>query len=192
MFDPESLTSCTVDVIEQGLAHFAWLRSGGAKLLPLLEHGREVFERFKSIKAASGKTSKPSQVVKEFGVDQSALRTKLLNGCWEKYKSEFRKRGINHVVWKKRMFAVSGKAAVPSVDILVEVVEEYTARIMLSSDRKLSHSDVGDLFHASYIPYVQYFRADKYMSDIYQMPANKFGTRVVPTLKALVRELRTR
>ncbi|MNW11681.1 hypothetical protein D3C71_2091900 [compost metagenome] len=50
-------------------------------------------------------------------------------------------------------------------------------------------SDFVDIIHALYIPYVSYFRADKYMCSILQPFANRFGTQVVASPAKLIAAL---
>lgn len=47
-------------------------------------------------------------------------------------------------------------------------------------------SDFVDLIHALYIPYVSYFRADRYMCGVLQPLAKDFGTEVVHHLPQLL------
>lgn len=52
--------------------------------------------------------------------------------------------------------------------------------------RTMSGSDFVDALHAMYVPYVSFFRADRYMAPIIRPHAERFGTRVVGELDEMV------
>lgn len=52
--------------------------------------------------------------------------------------------------------------------------------------RAMSHSDFVDALHAMYVPYVSFFRADRYMTHIIRPHAERFGTKVFGSLAELV------
>jgi hypothetical protein len=55
--------------------------------------------------------------------------------------------------------------------------------------REPKASDFVDLIHALYIPYVSYFRADRYMCSVLQPLAKAYGTEVVATPAAIFESL---
>ncbi|MBL0841542.1 hypothetical protein JK348_04060 [Pseudomonas mediterranea] len=55
--------------------------------------------------------------------------------------------------------------------------------------REPKASDFVDLIHALYIPYVSYFRADRYMCGVLQPLAEAYGTEVVATPAAIIESL---
>lgn len=55
--------------------------------------------------------------------------------------------------------------------------------------REPKASDFVDLIHALYIPYVSYFRADRYMCGVLQPLAEVFGTDVVASPAAIIEAL---
>ncbi len=55
--------------------------------------------------------------------------------------------------------------------------------------RPLKGSDFVDIIHALYIPYVSYFRADRYMCGVLQPLATRYGTRVVESPAKLLQAL---
>ncbi|WP_372438015.1 hypothetical protein ACCM60_10615 [Pseudomonas chlororaphis subsp. aureofaciens] len=54
------------------------------------------------------------------------------------------------------------------------------------NSRAMSHSDFVDALHATYVPYVSFFRADRYMTHIIRPHAERFGTKVLGSLDELV------
>ncbi|MNJ36480.1 hypothetical protein D3C77_312710 [compost metagenome] len=58
--------------------------------------------------------------------------------------------------------------------------------------RALKGSDFVDIIHALYIPYVSFFRADRYMCSVLQPLAKRFGTQVVESPATLLQALDTR
>ncbi|MGY4526838.1 hypothetical protein [Pseudomonas sp. TE21394] len=57
--------------------------------------------------------------------------------------------------------------------------------------RALKGSDFVDIIHALYIPYVSFFRADRYMCGVLQPLATRFGTQVVESPAKLIQVLCT-
>ena len=57
------------------------------------------------------------------------------------------------------------------------------------SGREPKVSDFVDLIHALYIPYVSYFRADRYMCCVLQPLAEALNTRVVASPAAIIEAL---
>ncbi|NYH11208.1 hypothetical protein [Pseudomonas moraviensis] len=55
--------------------------------------------------------------------------------------------------------------------------------------REPKASDFVDLIHALYIPYVSYFRADRYMCGVLQPLAEIYGTKVVGSVAAIIEAL---
>ncbi|MCX2545687.1 hypothetical protein [Pseudomonas sp. COW5] len=55
--------------------------------------------------------------------------------------------------------------------------------------REPKASDFVDLIHALYIPYVSYFRADRYMCGVLQPLAEIYGTKVVGSVSAIIEAL---
>lgn len=55
-----------------------------------------------------------------------------------------------------------------------------------TNGRVLKRSDFVDIIHALYIPYVSFFRADRYMCGVLQPLATRFGTQVVESPAKLI------
>ncbi|MDD5240783.1 MAG: hypothetical protein PHG47_03560 [Sulfuricella sp.] len=74
--------------------------------------------------------------------------------------------------------------SLPGLDCFLTCVRQYAGENVVpsSAQRKLRRSDMGDMFHCIYIPYVDVFRADGYTSQIVSRNAAYYGTTVVPSL----------
>lgn len=58
--------------------------------------------------------------------------------------------------------------------------------------RVMKQSDFVDVIHALYVPYVSYFRADGYMTNILHPLAKRFGTQVHSSTAALIKAVEAR
>lgn len=75
----------------------------------------------------------------------------------------------------------------PSFDMLLASLKEYT-RLHGSigpTMRKIKKSDVGDIFHSVYLPYVDIFRADKFFSEVLKNSSRTYNTVVVKKISEL-------
>ncbi|MEE4919015.1 hypothetical protein V2K23_06335 [Pseudomonas alliivorans] len=75
--------------------------------------------------------------------------------------------------------------------LFVCIMAFYTSlhKSLGESGREPKASDFVDLIHALYIPYVSYFRADRYMCGVLQPLAEAVNTRVVASPAAIIEEL---
>lgn len=77
----------------------------------------------------------------------------------------------------------------PGIFICISAFYDSLQNSFAERSRAMKASDFVDIIHALYIPYVSYFRADKYMCSILQPLANRFGTQVVASPAKLIAAL---
>ncbi|HGT3090597.1 TPA: hypothetical protein ACM2XW_001893 [Pseudomonas aeruginosa] len=77
----------------------------------------------------------------------------------------------------------------PGLFVCVNAFYTSLHKSLGENGRKPKASDFVDLIHALYIPYVSYFRADRYMCGILQPLAEACGTEVVASPAAIIESL---
>ncbi|MGR3964835.1 hypothetical protein FW800_10245 [Pseudomonas sp. 910_23] len=126
------------------------------------------------------------------GEEHSEARSVLSGARWSELKSQ----GVIDIV--NRLLSLTLPEAPPCNN--VAVIEKYCPGIYVCINafydslqnsfterpRKVKSSDFVDIIHALYIPYVSYFRADKYMCSVLQPLAQPFGTQVVASPAQLI------
>ena len=132
----------------------------------------------------------------EFPVTDRAEARKRLSGTpW----AELKQRGMINIVNRQLKILLPGSPVCDDIS----AIEEYCPGIFVCLSalfdslqhshaeryREMKASDFVDFIHALYIPYVSYFRADKYMCSILQPLAKRFGTQVVASPAKLITEL---
>lgn len=63
--------------------------------------------------------------------------------------------------------------------VTMGVVAVYVGKLTALGDRKAKVSDFGDIFHVAYLPYVDIFRADGFISSAIETAKLPFDTKVV-------------
>jgi hypothetical protein len=91
-----------------------------------------------------------------------------------------------HGVRVENMPASLDEIPMTRLDTLIELYTE-NIRLNASTDRDLSDatSDMPDILHATYLPYVDVFRADVFATQVARKQADKFGVRLVQRLEDL-------
>jgi hypothetical protein len=74
----------------------------------------------------------------------------------------------------------------PGISICLRTLYSSVRNSFGVNPRAMSHSDFVDALHAMYVPYVSFFRADRYMAHIIRPHAERFGTKVFGSLDELV------
>lgn len=78
----------------------------------------------------------------------------------------------------------------PGLFVCINAFYASLQKSLGENGRELKASDFVDLIHALYIPYVSYFRADRYMSGVLQPLAKDVGTEVVASPAAIIDALK--
>lgn len=130
--------------------------------------------------------------------NERAAAMKGVSGTqWQKLK----KRGMIDIVNRMLTLLLPGMPACGEVS----VIEEYCPGLFICINtfydslqntlaerpRAMKASDFVDIIHALYVPYVSYFRADKYMCSVIQPLAKSFGTQVLASPAKLIKVLGT-
>jgi len=74
----------------------------------------------------------------------------------------------------------------PGISICLRTLYSSVRNSFGENTRAMSRSDFVDALHAMYVPYVSFFRADRYMAHIIRPHAERFGTKVFGSLDELV------
>ena len=186
--DPTNLAEFTIDQVEDGLSKFQWLRKGGASFVDGVKELLSLVDKIESFDKENGSARSRKEIVNDYGLDFSSLRQKMLEKCWADYKDSFRRHKLTHSKFKTRCEGAE-LGTLPSIDIVVQILPAYMEQLITKNRTKLLSSDFGDIAHAAYLPYVDIFRADRTMTHLFRDIADKYGTKVVRTLRELVVEL---
>jgi hypothetical protein len=83
------------------------------------------------------------------------------------------------------------QSSAPTLYCLMDI----TVRVLRNASMKIAHpnkpkrSDVGDIYHAAYLPRVDVFRCDSAMRENLEPLARKFGAALEPSLDGLLKRL---
>lgn len=127
--------------------------------------------------------------------DRAAVMKGVSGTHWAKLK----KQGMIDIVNRLLKLLLPGASACDDTT----VIEEYCPGIFICINtfydslqnsfaerpRAMKASDFVDIIHALYVPYVSYFRADKYMCSVIQPLTKRFGTQVVASPAKLIAAL---
>lgn len=86
--------------------------------------------------------------------------------------------------------------ALPTLDVLIAAVTRYLNELVTTAGarrnvRLFTQSDGADLFHATYIPYVDIFRCDTAWTGILTPIGKTYGTRLVGRIEDLLPTIRS-
>jgi hypothetical protein len=118
-------------------------------------------------------------------------RPKDLERLYASNREWFTRRGVSNQDWENEVLA-SPLGALPGMDMMLQLAgAQFEKLASLSKDaRKLRRSDVSDLLHSQYLPYVDLFRADNYTRSLIGNVAMAKRTKLVPSTLALPDMLR--
>lgn len=188
--DPANLAEFTIDQVEGALSNLQWLREGGTTFIDQVKQFIVLADSIEELDKIRGISRSRVEIARDYRLDFRDLRLKLLQRCWSSFKDDFRKRGISHSNYCRNIEA-SKIGVFPSIDIIVEILPSYVELMLTKNRNNLLPSDLGDLAHLMYLPYVDIFRADKAMTHLFSRVSGRYQTRVIPKLKQLVSELET-
>ncbi|WLG92527.1 hypothetical protein [Pseudomonas cucumis] len=80
----------------------------------------------------------------------------------------------------------------PGISTFLRTLYSSVRNSFGKNPRAMSKSDFVDALHAMYVPYVSYFRADRYMAPIIRPHAQRFGTQVFGGVGELLTALESR
>ena len=157
-----------------------WLRASGGKLAEDLEALRVKVDQFTSSAASLGMTQKTINLRLRQSVN---LETRRSTALWQQFDSNLerlKKEQVDRSMWQSKVVN-SPCGSIPSLDALLNAMAQYVMESALPSStrRRLKRSDAGDLYHMTYIPYVDAFRCDEFASTIARSVAQSFGTKII-------------
>lgn len=183
--NPENLSTWTISKMDDGIIKFGWLRNKGSLLVDKISELRSLFQRLESQISLKGNPRQHAiQEIKNFKFDYEKLKIEILHNCWKKNQFSFQKAGISYSQFQKNICS-QPDAPLPSLDILKDIFEIYFKENLIDNKRNLKPSDFGDISHGVYIPYVNIFRADKYMAKHYEPLSKKYLTELAISLDDL-------
>lgn len=108
------------------------------------------------------------------------FRKNYLKRIWDNRQRDLLKIGVTKKHWNSKI-KTSTLGQTPSIDFYIQSMITYSMNSVgnLQNSRKLLRSDHGDLMHGRYLPYVDIFRADRYMGNLYSPLAKQYRTKVV-------------
>lgn len=187
ILDPFHLTTCPPEQAAHVISHCQWMREMAPKFLNMVEDLRRLFLRYEQLTKQNDNQVKKQAILASLPSDLPRVRQGLISKCWRNRADDFRRVGITHK--KFSTLHESPDGAIPSVDVVVKILEEYLRQMMLNERRSLKASDLGDLIHSIYLPYVDVFRTDATMANFYRPIAKQYGTSVISSLEDLVETL---
>lgn len=172
-----------------------WFIHNHQKLGPIVEWVRRPAQQLMEICDAS--INKLQKLLTSLPEPERASVAKGVSGkSWQKFKQQGVIDVINHLL-------VQIFPAAPACDN-VKDIEDYCPGVYVCMNtfynslqnsfverpRVIKASDFVDVMHALYIPYVSYFRADRYMCGVIQpLISKRSGTKVVASPAKLITEL---
>ena len=118
--------------------------------------------------------------------DSEGFRKRHLNKVWVERRQDLLKLGVTKKLWDSNV-KTSTLGQTPSIDFHFHALLTYIMDSVSNpqNSRKLSNSDNGDLMHGRYLPYVDIFRADRYMGNLFKRIAKRYNTKVVTSFVQL-------
>jgi hypothetical protein len=128
----------------------------------------------------------------ERSLDIKSLRAEHLRRFLEEHRGWLAEHAGHPDRWEARILS-SSIGSLPAFDTSIEIAARYFADngALRDMPRKVSHSDVGDILHYTYIPYVDVFRADDYIRPIATKTAKRFGTTLAKSLPEAIKTVKT-
>lgn len=178
--DIEKFIGWTFDTRDTEKKLVKWLRELGTRNIEAIEKLRKNIEpisRNPHLKLDTNKLI--SQTLAE---SADTIRRREIHGVMKENTTSKRQSGELGLKWSELCDSPLG--TIPSMDAFyLGLMEHFRRNIQMN--RKLKASDSGDLFHLSYLPYCDVFRADGDASQTAKPLADLYGTRIVSKLKTL-------
>lgn len=144
-----------------------------SELIPKIKHAQAIY-----------------QVTGEYLIEEKQMEEDLITRFSEKLSEETlclsKKFGfpIGEAIERLRTSKLRG---IPSLGVVVTIFVEYLKKHKgnLEQGRPPSESDLRDLFHASHIPYVDYYLTDRFFSAVDQKGGKLYSTQILKSLTQL-------
>lgn len=128
-------------------------------------------------------------------IDRAAAFKDVSGKRWAKLK----KRGMIDIVNRLLTLQLPGapecddktpiEEYCPGIFVCINTFYDSLQNTLAEHSRIMKASDFVDIIHALYVPYVSYFRADKYMCSVIQPISKRFGTQVLASPAKLITAL---
>ncbi|MEJ0020718.1 MAG: hypothetical protein WDN25_30050 [Acetobacteraceae bacterium] len=170
---------------EDKAATFGWLRDLGTTIIDLYSDLRS---KSSAAAAHAGSDMVRRTLIAEVSGPKgwiARLRERILRSVYEADPSIATR--VNEDQWQTRVVQ-SKLGAIPALDAVMIGLESHTLT-SLQGDRTLRRSDIGDIFHFAYLPYVDIFRCDRYASELTRRLTDLFGASVTSRISTLLAEV---
>jgi len=186
--DVVSFVEWFIDNFDNKKRATSWLRDYGESNIAKINKQKDQIKDFKELGYNLEKNDKEIllKLKSSFPIFPKQ-RSKLLMIEWDKNKKDYIKKGISKDQWIDYIVD-SEIGELPSFDTNAQLLEEYMVNNLfnLQRNRPPKLSDAGDIMHARYMPYVDFFRCDKYMKPLILKFSNQYNTQVVSSLSELI------
>ncbi|PXX67555.1 hypothetical protein SAMN05660489_03177 [Pseudomonas sp. LAMO17WK12:I10] len=126
-------------------------------------------------------------------------RAAAMKGVSGTHWAELKQQGVIDIVNRLLALLLPGGAVCddttaieeycPGIFICINTFYDSLQNSLTERPRTMKASDFVDIIHALYVPYVSYFRADKYMCSVIQPLTKRFGVKVVASPTKLIAAL---
>jgi hypothetical protein len=182
LFDPETLVSDVLTRSDEHLEFANWLRNQGRVSKGLVLNARVNLQYIRLLGSTIGKTdAELRSEMKSIEIDrhvQSHIKKIVEKGTLcSRYGTSRRDalRAIDEVGYERLS---------PSLATLAWALKKYVKDNLSNfiNPRTALESDVGDMLHSVYMPYVDIFRADGYFASLLRERADELGIKLVGKL----------
>lgn len=147
---------------------FGWLRKAGQDLAePFSEVRSAILANVETFGLGVSRKLAKDQPMLDVDRWRGRIRERLLKGLWESESKRPRRERARGEAWA-HLVIPSKFGSIPSLDAFLSAAGEMIRRSIVPSaqPRQPRVSDVGDLLHMSYLPYVDVFRCDGFGAGI--------------------------
>lgn len=177
--DVELIVGWAIDYYESGRTVPKWIRDGGREMLVHFQTLRQKIDELSTVcPFPQSMGTAEDFILREIDIT-GRFRSNLLLKIFARETNVAQKYNIARSRWEK--VASSELGTLPSFDAALIAFEEYLRISVLQTKfpRTLRTSDLGDILHISYLPYVDIFRGDSFASQVAQHVAKRFGANVL-------------
>ncbi len=198
MFSKNDIESCRSLLINslKDIGRFGnWYEKQWDRTFPVSSHLRNIGSDLRdALMVASEKVRQISSELKEAGHhdDEVEVYSKKIISDLSKSLPISLVKGLAKKIEVEIDIEKMSWSLTPSLLTVCNLMTVLTAKSLVNGERNRNPkaSDFGDVTHAYYLPYVDFFRTDKFMAAVLKESKNPLETVVVDSLEQLVIEIR--